>query len=101
MKTKPHKLEYQRLYRQTNRERILAYQKAYREKRRLSHPTYMSSYMKNWRQGQKKQDLALTKLLLLYACDKITVEAVKEILQPIYVKYEDRIPEPEVTQGVG
>jgi uncharacterized protein YeeX (DUF496 family) len=101
MKTKPHKLEYQKAYRQTNRERILAYQKAYRERRKQSNPRYMAEYMKNWREGQKRYDLALTKLLLLYSCDRLTVEAVKEILQPIYAKYEDKIKEPEVTQGIG
>lgn len=103
MKTKPHKLEYQKAYRQANRERILAYQKTYREKRKQSNPSYMSEYMKNWRQDQKKYDLALTKLMLLYACDRITVEAVKEILQPICKKYEDHSPLPEEvqTQAVG
>ena len=101
MKTKPHKLEYQKAYRQTNRERILAYQKAYREKRKQSNPTYMSEYMKSWRQNQKKYDLALNKLLLLYWSDRLTVEAVKEILQPLYVKYEDKMKQPEITQGVG
>jgi hypothetical protein len=98
MKTKPHKLEYQRAYRQANRERILAYQKAYRERRKQDNPTYMSEYMKNWREGQKKYDLALNKLMLLYACDRITVEAVKEIMQPLCKRYEDQSPQPEEVQ---
>lgn len=91
MKTKPHKLEYQRAYRQANRERIHAYQKEYRERRKQANPGYTAEYMRNWRKGQKKYDIALYKLMHLYVCDRITVEAVKEILQPICVSYEAQV----------
>lgn len=83
MKTKLNKLEYQRAYRQTNRDRILAYQKEYRQRRKQANPGYMAEYMRNWRRGQKRYDLALYKLMHLYSCDRLTIEAVKEILQPI------------------
>jgi len=106
MKASAKKLDYQREYRKVNRDRILAYQKSYREKRRSSNPDYMKTYMKQWRNNQKKQDLALTKLMLLYTCDRITVEAVKEILQRIcekYASYYSQQPTPPAagTQSVG
>jgi len=86
MKTKPNKLEYQRTYRKTNRERILAYQKGYRERRKQANPGYMAEYMREWRKGRRQYDIALYNLMRLYICDQITVDAVKEILQPICVK---------------
>lgn len=83
MTTNQNKLEYQRVYRQANRERILAYQKQYRMRRKQSNPNYMAEYMRQWRKEQKKYDIALYKLMNLHACDRLTIEAVKEILQPI------------------
>ena len=94
MKTKPNKLEYQRAYRQANSARIHAYQKEYRERRKQTSPGYMAEYMRGWRKSQKQYDIALNKLMLLYVCDQITIEAVKEILQPICkAKLESSVPD--------
>lgn len=101
MKTSTKKLEYQREYRTANRDRILAYQKSYREKRKSANPDYMKTYMKKWRQSQKKESLALTKLMLLYMCDRITVDAVKEILKPICERHSSFYPSEPTPQDAG
>ena len=83
MKTPPAKLEYQKLYRQLNREKIVAYQKEYRSLKKSSSPLYTKVYMKRWRDKQKAERLALAKLVLLYRCEQLTVENVQDILKEV------------------
>lgn len=77
------KREYQRIYRQKNPDKVKEYQRAYRERMRKENPEQVREYMRKWRIKQKKYDIAITRLVYLYANKELTLEKANEILSSL------------------